>query len=129
MLELVPEFLPLRTELVYATGVLEILGAAALLVPRLHRLTSIALILFLIAVFPGNVYGALQHASIGGHELGPIYLLVRAPFQAFLIWMLYRFGVQSDLAKPGQSNLDLDSSFNPATDVSAKHGRKAHNLT
>jgi len=98
MLQLLPEFLPFRTELVYASGVLEILGAVTLLVPRLQRLTSIALVLFLIAVFPGNVYGALQHASIGGHELGPVYLLVRAPFQVFLIWMLYRFGVKSDLA-------------------------------
>lgn len=129
MLQLLPDFLPLRTELVYASGALEILGAVTLLVPILQRFTSIGLILFLLAVFPGNIYGAFQHASIGGHELGPIYLLVRAPFQAFLIWMLYRFGVQSDLAKPGQSNLDLGSSFNPTTDLSAKHGRKVHHLT
>lgn len=115
MLQLLPEFLPPRTELVYASGALEILGAVTLLVPRLQRLTSIGLILFLIAVFPGNVYGALQHASIGGHELGPIYLLVRAPFQAFLIWMLYRFGVKPTLAKPHQSN--LGSRFNPLTEL------------
>lgn len=100
MVQLVPPFLPLRTELVYATGVLEIMGAAGLLMPRLQRLAGLALILFLVLVFPGNIYGAVSHVGPGGHELGPIYLLARAPFQALLIWMLYRFSVRPASANP-----------------------------
>ncbi len=47
------------------------------------------LILMLLGVLPANIYSALYHVKVGGHEAGPIYLLVRVPFQLFVIGWTY----------------------------------------
>ena len=46
--------------LVYFTGVCEVLGGIGLLVPQTRLAAVIALIVFLVAVFPANIY-ASQH--------------------------------------------------------------------
>ncbi|HYG79283.1 MAG TPA: DoxX family protein [Pyrinomonadaceae bacterium] len=89
MAEMVPPRIPYRVELIYLTGVLELLGAAGVWVPRLKRLTGLCLILMLIAVLPANIYSAVQRVEFGGHGAGPAYLLVRVPFQLFVIWWTY----------------------------------------
>lgn len=89
MAEMVPPLIPYRVELIYLTGVLELLGAAGVWVPRLTRLTGLCLILMLIAVLPANIYSAVQRVEFGGHGAGPTYLLVRVPFQFFVIWWTY----------------------------------------
>lgn len=94
MARLLPPSIPMRIELIYVTGVLEILGAIGLLIPGLKRLASLALILFLIGVLPANIYGAFNYVVFGSHELGPLYLLIRVPFQFFLIWWAYYFGLR-----------------------------------
>jgi uncharacterized membrane protein len=99
MVQLLPPSIPLRLELIYVTGVLEILGAVGLLFPGFERLASVALILFLVAVLPGNIYGAFNRVAFGAHELGPIYLLVRVPFQALLMGWAYYFGIRT-LSRP-----------------------------
>jgi uncharacterized membrane protein len=93
--QLLPAFIPLRMELIAVTGVLEILGAIGLVIPPLTRLASIALILFLLGVLPANIYGAFSHVAFGAHELGPVYLLARIPFQIFLMWWAYYFGIRT----------------------------------
>lgn len=95
MASLLPSFIPQRIALVYVTGVLELLGAIGLLIPGLERLASVALILFLLAVLPANIYGAFAAVSFGGHGLGPIYLLARIPFQLFLMGWAYYFGIRA----------------------------------
>ena len=45
----------------------------------------------LVAFFPANIYAALLHAPMGGHAWGPVYLLVRAPLQLFILWWIWRF--------------------------------------
>lgn len=94
MAEMLPAFVPFRVEIIYLTGLLEIAGAVGLVIPRLARVSSIALILFLLAVLPANIYSAIMAIEFGGHALGPVYLLARIPFQAFLIWWAYAFGVR-----------------------------------
>jgi uncharacterized membrane protein len=89
MARMVPPPVPYRVELIYATGVLELLGAAGVWVPRLMRLTGLCLILMLIAILPANIYSALRRVDFGGHAAGPAYLLVRVPFQFFVIWWTY----------------------------------------
>src|SRR5215204_4491547 len=42
--------------IIYLSGILEIAGAVGLLVPRTRRLAGVCLALYLLAVFPGNVY-------------------------------------------------------------------------
>jgi uncharacterized membrane protein len=94
MAQLPPTWIPLRMELITVTGVLEILGALGLLIPRLARLAGVALILYLRGVLPANIYGALNHVAFGAHELGAVYLLARIPFQVFLIGWAYYFGIR-----------------------------------
>jgi len=89
MAQMVPPPIPYRVEIIYITGVLELAGAVGVWLPRLTRLTGLCLILMLIGLLPANIYSALQRLGFGGHEAGPIYLLVRVPFQLFVICWTY----------------------------------------
>jgi uncharacterized membrane protein len=42
-----------------------------------------------------NVYAAINRVDMGGHGAGPMYLLVRAPFQLLLIGWAYGFAVRT----------------------------------
>ncbi len=89
MAAMLPPWVAYRVELIYVTGVLEFLGAVAVWIPSLMRLAGVCLILMLIFVLPSNIYSAIERVDFGGHAAGPIYLLVRVPFQLFLIWWTY----------------------------------------
>ncbi len=89
MAEMIPPSIPYRIELIYFTGVLELLGAIGVWIPRLVRITGLLLIIMLVAVLPANIYSALNRVEYGGHGAGPAYLLVRVPFQLFVIWWTY----------------------------------------
>lgn len=85
-----PPFL-METELVHATGVLEVMIAVALFRARWRLAGAWAALLVLVAFFPANIHAALHHAPMGGHAWGPAYLLVRAPLQLFIIaWIWLR---------------------------------------
>ncbi|WP_349899411.1 DoxX family protein [Parafrigoribacterium soli] len=57
---------PLRPRnLVYLTGLCEIAGAIGLLVPALHFAAGMALVVFLVAVFPANAYAAEHREKFG----------------------------------------------------------------
>jgi len=86
---MLPPSVPYRVELIYLTGVLELLGAIGVWVHRLMRVTGLLLILLLIGLLPANVYSAFNRVDFGGHGAGPAYLLVRVPFQLFVIWWAY----------------------------------------
>lgn len=89
MVQMLPPWVPAREFLVYATGVLEIAIAIALFVPRWRRAGAWAAATVLVAFFPANIYAAFQHAPMGGHAWGPVYLLVRAPLQLFILGWLW----------------------------------------
>jgi uncharacterized membrane protein len=89
MAAMLPPAVPYRVELIYVTGVLELLGAIGVWIPRLMKLTGVCLILMLIAILPANIYSALHHVEFGGHGSGPVYLLVRVPFQLLVIAWTY----------------------------------------
>jgi uncharacterized membrane protein len=89
MAEMLPPSLPYRTGLIYLTGILELLGAVGVWIPGLTRLTGLLLILMLIGILPSNIYSAINRVDFGGHGAGPAYLLIRIPFQLFVIWWTY----------------------------------------
>src|SRR5262245_5475731 len=89
MSAMVPPIFPYPVELIYITGVLELLGAICVWIPRLTRVTGLFLILILIGLLPANIYSAFHRVNFGGHVSGPTYLLVRVPFQIFAIWWTY----------------------------------------
>ncbi len=86
---MLPHSIPYRVGLIYITGLLELLGAIGVWIPSLMRITGICLILLLISILPANIYSALTYVDFGGHSAGPTYLMVRVPFQLFLIWWTY----------------------------------------
>lgn len=106
MVQMLPSWVPARELLVYATGVLEIAIAIALFFQRSRRAGAWAAAAALVAFFPANVYAALQHAPMGGHAWGPVYLLVRAPLQLFILWWIWSMVLRSPgrVQAAGQQN-------------------------
>ena len=93
MIQMMPEFLPNKIQWVYFTGIVEIGAAMGLLVHRTIKWTSIALILFFLAILPANIIGALKKVELGGMGNGPVYLYFRIPLQLFFIGWTYYFGI------------------------------------
>jgi uncharacterized membrane protein len=87
LIRMVPPQLPHPHLLVTVTGILEILGAIGLFVPRTARAASICLALLLLALFPANIRAARQNLTIGGqHVLSwPIRGAIQLVFIATLI--------------------------------------------
>ena len=69
---MVPPRFPRPELLVTITGVLELLGAAGLLVPALAPYAAAGLALLLLALFPANVHAARAGLSIAGGPVTPV---------------------------------------------------------
>jgi uncharacterized membrane protein len=95
MIDMMPDFMPAKREMVYFTGVCELLAVAGLLWSRTARLASILLIVFFVLVLPANIAGSLKSVQYGGMEYGPLYLLFRVPLQIFFIWWVWYFGLKT----------------------------------
>lgn len=106
MAAMIPSSIPNRIELIYITGVLELLGAIGVWIPRLMRVTGLLLILMLIGILPANIYSAIHRVDFGGHGSGPAYLLVRVPFQLFVIWWTY-FATEQDWFSRARHNTEF----------------------
>jgi uncharacterized membrane protein len=52
---LMPDFVPAHREVIYGSGVAELVCAAGMLQPRTRRLASYAAAALLVGVFPGNL--------------------------------------------------------------------------
>lgn len=63
IISMVPPAIPAPGLVVTVTGVLELAGAVGLLWTRTAPWTAGALSIYLVAVFPANVYAALEHQS------------------------------------------------------------------
>ena len=107
MSAMLPLSVPYRLEIVYLTGILELLGAIGVWLPGLTRLTGICLIVMLIAFLPANIYSALHHVDFGGHGSGPIYLLVRVPFQLLVAGWTYWATEQRWFDKLAPASIDV----------------------
>ena len=94
MVEMMPEFLPLKKEIVYLTGILEFLAAVGLLIGKLSKITAILLIIYFVAILPANIVGSFKQVNLGGMEYGAMYLLFRVPLQILFIFWAYYFGIR-----------------------------------
>jgi len=84
--EHLPPTVPGRELLVAGTGLVELVLAAGLLGPRRWRpAIGIALVAYLAAVFPANVYAAVSNVPIDGVPQGWVRW-ARLPLQLPLIW-------------------------------------------
>ena len=85
---IMPPYLPAHRELVYASGVAEIVGGGALLHPRTRRFGMWSLIATLVAVFPANLHMALNPEDYRGVPGGKAALYARLPVQLlFIAWV------------------------------------------
>ena len=85
--KIMPAYLPAHLELVYVSGVFEILGGVAVLIPRIRGIAGWGLVLLLIAVFPANLHMALNPELYPGLSRAALY--ARLPLQALLIAWAY----------------------------------------
>jgi uncharacterized membrane protein len=84
--KIVPPFIPWPLVMVYISGVAEIAGGVGILLPVVRRAAGWGLVALLIAVFPANVYMALDHVQATANPL-PVWILwARLPLQFVLIW-------------------------------------------
>lgn len=93
MAKMIPPFLrfggPLRPiALVYLTGACEVLGGIGLAVPATRPAAAIALSLFLVAVFPANIY-ASQHPETFRSLSIPFWprLAAQLALIALIVWV------------------------------------------
>ncbi|MGW0506961.1 DoxX family protein [Micromonospora sp. NPDC003241] len=72
LIEMVPPRLPRPDLLVTVTGVLELAGAAGLLVPATARWAAAGLAVLMLAMFPANVSAARRKLTLAGRPVTPL---------------------------------------------------------
>jgi uncharacterized membrane protein len=93
-LPIMPDFVPWPRQVVLATGVWEIIGAGALLVPRLRFAAAIAMAVYAVAVFPANIKHAFDMVPVAGLPSSWWYHGPRLLLQPVIVWWaLYAGGV------------------------------------
>ena len=85
MVKMLPGWVPLKYPIIYITGIIELALGIAFLWPKYKRLAGNIAIIFLLCIFPSNVYAALNSVDFGGNLNGPRYLFFRLPLQLFLM--------------------------------------------
>jgi uncharacterized membrane protein len=84
---MIPAYFPRPLLIVYVTGILELIGAAGLLLPQLRKVVAICLIALLIAMFIANINAAQKAVTLRGKPPTPLWL--RAPMQVLFIGLLW----------------------------------------
>lgn len=100
MVLMLPAWVPLRHLIVYVTGVIELMFGVGFLWPRARQLTGILACLFLLCVFPANIYAALNSIAFGGNVHGPRYLFFRIPLQIFLLGWVWFMTIRKERSTP-----------------------------
>jgi uncharacterized membrane protein len=91
MASIIPPFFASRPQLVVLTGVLEFAGAVGLLLPAFTRVTSACLAVFMIAIFPANVYAAGQ--TVGGLQMPSVPVRLTMQVVYILLLLIGGWGV------------------------------------
>jgi uncharacterized membrane protein len=84
---MIPMYFPRPMLIVHVTGILELLGAAGLLVPQVRKLAGICLITLLVGMFIANINAAQKGVPLRGKQ--PTLLWVRTPMQILFIGLLW----------------------------------------
>ena len=98
---IVPRFRPFPTELVYASGVAELVCAVGLW--RRDRWAGIAAAALLVIIWPANLQDAITAQQ--GHDLTTKVLLwIRLPVQIPLIWLALQSGRSRQVRRPDSAS-------------------------
>jgi len=87
---IVPPMLPFPKLIVWITGVMELILAAGLLLPKYRKQAGFWLAPYLLAVLPANIYMAMYNIPLGEAVASPTALWVRVALQfpliALILW-------------------------------------------
>lgn len=86
-MQIMPPYMPFHKELVYLSGIFEILFGVMLLFRKTRFLAGWGLIFLLIAVFPANIY--LAQTNGAAMDISATIAWGRLPFQAAFIALAY----------------------------------------
>ena len=85
--QIIPPILPYKYELVYISGLFEVLLGVLLMIPNYQRAAAKGLIILLICVYPANIYLAQTNGVAMG--ISPLIAWGRLPFQFVFIGLAY----------------------------------------
>ena len=89
-LKIMPPYIPWHEAMVHISGVCEILGGLGLLAPVTRRMAAWGLVALLVAVFPANLYMAMNPVEAGAAGMSAALRWGRLPLQVVLIaWVLW----------------------------------------
>ena len=92
---IMPPYIPAHRELVLASGLFEMLGGIGAMIPQTRKAAGWGLIALLVAVFPANIYMAVDTEKFG--KLAPAWALyARLPLQFLLMAWIYGACVKDD---------------------------------
>lgn len=91
-LKIMPPYLPYHREIVWISGLFEVIGGVGLLIPGLRVASAWGLIALLIAVFPANIHVYLHQEIMPAP--GWVHFL-RLPLQGVLIALVYWVGIRA----------------------------------
>jgi uncharacterized membrane protein len=100
LVQMVPPVLPAPDVLVTVTGLLELAGAAGLLLRPTAPAAAYGLIALLAAMLPANIHAAQEGLIVAGQPASP--LIWRVPLQLFWMWALWWVVWRS--AQPGRAD-------------------------
>ncbi len=86
-LQIMPPWVPMPLVTVYLSGVAELLGAFALLSPRLRPLAGIALMVLIVCVTPVHIYMLQVPERFPQFPIAALWL--RLPIQVFLMFCVW----------------------------------------
>ena len=88
-LDIIPPQLPSKLFLVYFTGLIEVVGGAAILAPKTRKAGAYLLIFLLVSVFPANIYLYISEIPQNLLGISKMDALIRMPFQIPLILLAF----------------------------------------
>jgi uncharacterized membrane protein len=85
-LKITPAWVPFPAAVILATGICEIAGAIALLVPRLRWSGGVMLAAYALCVYPANIKHASDQLLVAGQMHSLWYHVPRLLLQPVIIW-------------------------------------------
>ncbi|WP_366791068.1 MauE/DoxX family redox-associated membrane protein [uncultured Chryseobacterium sp.] len=88
-IKIMPSYIPFHLQMVYISGIAEILCGLLLIFPQTQKVGAYLSIFLFIAVFPANIEMARKFYEV--HHKYFWLTVARLPLQVVLIWWAYQF--------------------------------------
>ncbi|MFF9473645.1 hypothetical protein ACF1E9_13630 [Streptomyces roseolus] len=91
LVAMVPSFVPFPRFVVYATGVLELAGAAGLVREATRPAAGLGLAVLFVLMLPANIHAAVSHVELNGEPATPLWFRIpeQILFIALALWAAY----------------------------------------